>query len=452
MPDPFDLGVAGAAQEIRDKVLSPVSLAESLLERIDSLDPALKAWVTIDRQEVISTARGLEVELNEKGPRGPLHGVPVGLKDIFYTQGMLTAAGSRIYSDFVPNYDATTVSKIKEAGGIILGKTVTTEFALADPPPTINPWNKAHTPGGSSAGSSVAVATRMCAAALGSQTAGSTCRPAGYNGIVGFKATYGRISRHGVVPLSWSMDTVGILVRSVVDAAVMLQATAGYDDKDPGSANVVVPNYLEEMDKLSDPPRIGLIREFYSDRSSAEVWKHTEDIAQRLAQGGAEIVEIGLPESFATAHDCQTIVSNVECAAFHEQWYRCRADDYGASIRAYIEMGMLIPGIRYVQAQRLRRQFRRDMVEMVKQVDAVMTPTAPSPAPLGQDSTGDPVFQQPWSSSGLPSIAVPSGLSSAGLPLSVQFGGLPFKESALLAAARWCESTLGIDLSPPEFS
>ncbi len=421
MPDPFSLGVAAAAQEIRDKALSPVSLAESLLDRIDSLNPVLKAWVTIDREEVISAAQGLEKELNEKGPRGPLHGVPVGLKDIFYTEGMLTAAGSRIYSDFVPKYDAATVTKIKEAGGIILGKAVTTEFALADPPPTINPWNKAHTPGGSSTGSSVAVAARMCPAALGSQTAGSACRPAAYNGIVGFKPTYGRISRYGVVPLSWSMDTVGILVRSVVDASVMLQVMAGYDERDPGSANVAVPNYLEEMDKLSGSPRIGLIREFYSDRSIDEVWKHTEDIAQRLAQAG-------------------------------EEWYRYRADDYGAKTRAYIEMGMLIPGIRYVQAQRLRRQFRRDMVEMIQQVDAVMTPSFPCPAPYGLDSTGDPAFQQPWSFSGLPSIAIPSGLSSDGLPMSVQFGGLPFKESTLLAAARWSESALGIDLSPPEFS
>ncbi|PKB73723.1 MAG: hypothetical protein BZY75_00300 [SAR202 cluster bacterium Io17-Chloro-G7] len=452
MPEPFSLGVAGAAQEIRDKGLSPVSLVQSLLDRIDALDPALKAWVTIDREEVVSTARGLEDELDEKGPRGPIHGVPVGLKDIFYTEGMLTAAGSKIYANFVPEHDATTVTKIKEAGGIILGKAVTTEFAMADPSPTLNPWNKAHTPGGSSSGSSVAVAARMCAAALGSQTGGSTCRPAAYNGIVGLKATYGRISRYGVVPVSWSLDTVGILVRSVEDAAVMLQVLAGYDEKDPGSANVPVPNYLREIANLDKPPRIGLIREYYSDRSSPEVWSHTEAVAQKLAQAGAEIVEIGLPTSFSTAHDCQRIVSNVECAAFHEEWYRDRADDLGAKLRGSVEMGMLIPGVRYVQAQRLRRQFRRDMVAMVNQVDAVMTPSAPSPAPLGLESTGDPAFQQPWTSSGLPSIAVPSGLDDAGLPLSVQFGGIPFEEGALFAAARWCERTLGVELSPPDFS
>ena len=452
MPEPFSLGVAGAAKQIRERDISPVYLAQSLLDRIDSADPELHAWVTIDREEVISTARELEDELAEKGPRGPIHGVPVGLKDIFYTEGMLTAAGSRIYADFVPNYDATTVTKIKEAGGIILGKAVTTEFAMADPSPTLNPWNKAHTPGGSSSGSSVAVATRMCAAALGSQTGGSTCRPAAYNGIVGLKATYGRISRYGVVPVSWSLDTVGILTRSVEDSAVMLQVMAGYDEKDPGSANVAVPDYLQEMSKQSRPPRIGLIKDYYSERSSAEVWSHTEDVAQKLARAGAEIVEIGLPESFATAHDCQRIVSNVECAAFHEQWYRERADDYGAKLRANIEMGMLIPGIRYVQAQRLRRQFRRDMSDMVKQVDAVMTPSAPSPAPMGLESTGDPAFQQPWTSSGLPSIAIPSGLNGAGLPLSVQFGGLPFEEGALLATAQWCEVALKVELTPPDFS
>ena len=154
MPDQFSLGVAAAAQQIRDKALSPVSLVESLLDRIDSLDPALKAWVTIDREDVIRTAQELKQELNEKGPRGSIHGVPVGLKDIFYTEGMLTAAGSKIYADFVPKYDATTVTKIKDAGGIILGKAVTTEFAMADPSPSVNPWNKAHTPGGSSSGSS----------------------------------------------------------------------------------------------------------------------------------------------------------------------------------------------------------------------------------------------------------------------------------------------------------
>lgn len=452
MPEPFSLGVAEAAENIRKGQLSPVTLAQSHLDRIDALDPELKAWVTIDREEVLGAARQRELELEQHGPKGPIHGVPVGLKDIFYTEGMKTAAGSRIYADFVPAYDATCVARIKQAGGIVLGKAVTTEFAMADASQTLNPWNLAHTPGGSSSGSSVAVATQMCAAALGSQTGGSTCRPAAYNGIVGLKPTYGRISRYGVVPVSWSLDTVGILVRSVEDAAIMLQVLAGHDPNDPGSATGPVPDYLQQMRELDRPPRIGFIREFFLDRSTPEVRRHTEAVAERLAQAGAEIQEIGLPESFATAHSCQRIVSNVECAAFHEEFYRVRADDYGPKLRASIEMGMLIPGVRYVQAQRLRRQFRHDMVRMVNQVDLVMTPATPAPAPRGLESTGDPVFQQPWTSSGLPSVVVPSGLAESGLPLAVQFGGLPLAEGALLGAARWCENALGARLSPPNYS
>jgi aspartyl-tRNA(Asn)/glutamyl-tRNA(Gln) amidotransferase subunit A len=452
MSEPYHLSVSESADQIKRGQLSPVDLAQSLLDRIDSLDPTLQAWVTIDREEVLNTARQREEELARGEVRGPIHGVPLGLKDIFYTAGMKTTACSRIYADFVPSYDATCVARIKEAGGIILGKAVTTEFATADPSPTYNPWDLAHTPGGSSSGSSVAVSTRMCAAALGSQTGGSTCRPAAYNGIVGLKPTYGRISRYGVVPVSWSLDTVGILVRSVEDAAIMLQVMAGHDINDPGSAIPPPPDYLEEMKSRDKPPRIGLIREFFFDEATPEVQSHTEAIAQRLAQAGATVEEVHLPESFATAHSCQRIVSNVETAAFHEEFFRDRADDYGPRLRATIEMGMMIPGIRYLQAQRLRRQFRQDMVDMVKGVDVVLTPATPAPPPRDRTTTGDPAFQQPWTSSGLPTIVLPSGLSEAGLPLAIQLGALPLEEANLLAIARWCETALGVSLSPPDYS
>ena len=451
MAEPFRLSVAEAADHIRRRELSPVALVQSLLERIDALEPALKAWVTIDREEVLNSAQQSEAELEQSGPKGPVHGVPVGVKDIFYTAGLKTTACSPIYADFVPTYDATSVARIKESGGIILGKAVTTEFAMGDPSPTVNPWNPAHTPGGSSSGSSVAVATGMCPVALGSQTGGSTCRPAAYNGIVGLKPTYGRISRYGVIPASWSLDTVGILVRTVEDAAIMLQVMAGHDSHDPGSASGAVPNYLREMTEFDRPPRIGLVKEFFFERSIPEVQKNTEEMAERLAQAGAEIVEIGLPETFATAHSSQRIVNNVESAAFHEENYRQRADDYGPKLRAVIEMGMVIPGVRYVQAQRLRRQFRQDMVEMVGQVDVVLTPATSEPAPRDLTTTGDAVFQQPWTSSGLPTIVLPSGLSESGLPLGIQLGGLPLGEGKLLAAAQWCESSLNISLSPPNF-
>jgi aspartyl-tRNA(Asn)/glutamyl-tRNA(Gln) amidotransferase subunit A len=452
MPEPYQLSVAEAAAEIRSGSLSPVELAQSLLGRIDALEPSLRAWVTIEREEVLTEAKRREDELGQGGPKGPIHGVPIGLKDIYYTAGMKTACGSRINADFVPDYDATTVSRIKEAGGVILGKAVTTEFAMGDPSHAINPWNPAHTPGGSSSGSSVAVASRMCAAALGSQTGGSTCRPAAYNGIVGLKPTYGRISRYGVVPVSWSLDTVGILVRTVADAAIMLQVMAGHDPQDPGCPDQPVPDYLEAMSRQNGPPRIGLIKEFFYDKSTPEVRSHTDAAVEKLAQAGAIIQEISLPESFASAHSCQRIVSNVEAAAYHEESYRDRADEFGPKARSSIEMGMLIPSVRYVQAQRARRQFRVDMMAMVREVDVVLTPAIQAPAPRDLSTTGDAMFQQPWTSSGLPSIVVPSGLSQDGLPLAIQLAGLPWDEGKLLAAAGWCESVLGISLSPPDFS
>ncbi|MDA1127605.1 MAG: amidase [Chloroflexi bacterium] len=452
MPQPYELTISQAAQQINDKKLSPVDLAQSLLDRIDATDKDLKAWVTIDREEVMTNAKEREEEARDGKPRGLLHGVPVGLKDIFYTAGMKTAAGSKVYADFVPDFDATSVTKIKEAGGIILGKAVTTEFATSDPSPTYNPWNFEHTPGGSSSGSSVAVATKTVGAALGSQTGGSTCRPAAYNGIVGLKATYGRISRCGVVPVSWSLDHVGILVRTVEDAALMLQVLSGEDPNDPGSANQPVPNFIKQMEVHDRPPRIGIVSQYYEEKSTQEVWAHTQDIVQKLAAAGAEIVELSLPESFKTAHSGQRIVMNVECASFHEQFHATQAEDYGPRVRSGMEMGMLIPATKYLQAQRLRRQFRHDMVGMVQQVDAVMTPATPAPAPKDRNTTGDASFQVPWTTSGLPTVALPSGLSQDGMPLAVQLGGLPFEEGKLLGVAKWCESVLGVQLSPPNYS
>ena len=446
------LGVAEAARGIRDGQVSSTELAQALLERIETFDPALEAWVTVDREDVLSEARRRDEERDAGDVSGPLHGVPVGLKDIFYTEGMKTTACSPIYADFVPDHDATCVAMLKEAGAIALGKAVTTEFASGDPSPTLNPWDRAHTPGGSSSGSAVAVATGMCSAALGSQTGGSTGRPAAYNGIVGLKPTYGRISRYGVVPLSWSLDTVGILTRSVEDAAVMLQAMAGHDPKDPGSYATPVPDYLEEMGSNGSAPRIGLIRDFYYDHSTKEVRDHTDDIVRKLSEAGAEVVEIGLPESFGSAHNCQRIVSNVEAAAFHEENFLERPDDFGPKIRASIEMGMLIPGVRYLQAQRLRRSFRVDMVNALQDVDAALMPAISEPAPRDLSTTGDAVFQSPWTSSGLPAIVIPSGMSESGLPLAVQLAGQPFREGKLMGVARWCEDVLQFSLRPPEFS
>ena len=451
MPKLYELGVAEAARRIREGRITSVELAESLLERIETYDSELRAWVTVDREEVLSEARRRDEERDAGDIQGPLHGVSVGLKDIFYTEGMKTTACSPIYEDFVPGYDATCVAMLKEAGAIVLGKAVTTEFASGDPSRTRNPWNPAHTPGGSSSGSAAAVSAGMCSAALGSQTGGSTGRPAAYNGIVGLKPTYGRISCYGVVSLSWSLDTVGILTRSVEDAAIMLQAMAGYDRNDPGSHDAPVPDYLAEMRSVDRPPRIGLIREFFYDQSSPEVREHTDAVARRLAEAGAEVIETGLPDSFGQAHECQRITSSVEAAAFHEENFMARPDDYGPRIRASIEAGMETSAVRYAQAQRMRDGFRTDIVDALRGVDAALMPATPEPAPRDLSTTGDPAFQSPWTLAGLPAIAIPSGMSESGLPIAAQLAGAPWQDGKLLGVARWCEDVLESGLWPPAY-
>ena len=458
MGELFNLTVAEAAESMWRRELTSQALAESLLSRIERLEPGLKAWVTIDREKVLGAAQECDRELAGKGPRGPLHGIPVGIKDIFYTEGMKTEAGSKIYADFVPDYDSTAVARLKEAGAIVLGKTVTTELAAGGPSPTSNPWNPAHTAGGSSVGSTVAVAVRMCPAALGTQTGGSICRPASYNGVVGLSPTYGRISRYGVVPVSWSLDTVGILTRTVKDAALTLQVVAGYDPHDPTSSNEPVPDYVGALGSVSPditdpshgrPPRIGLVREFFLERCDDDVRRHTEEVVHRLVHAGAAIEEIHLPKSFATSHTAHRIVMCVECAAFHEERFKERRQDYGPGIRRPIETGMVIPGVRYVQALRLRRRFRDEMVDTVAGLDALLTPATPTAAPGDLGTTGDPLFQSPWTFAGMPMITVPSGLNRSGMPLAIQLAGAPFEEARLLRVAQWCEAVLGVEMNPP---
>ena len=450
MTDPYNLTVAQASEQIRQGQLSAVELAESLLGRIDALEPRLKAWVTIDRELVLDTARQRDLDLAEKGPSGSLHGIPVGLKDIYFTAGMKTTACSKIYADFVPDYDATTAIKLKEAGAIILGKAVCTEFATLDPSPTVNPWDPACTAGGSSSGS--AVAARMCPATMGSQTAGSILRPAAYNGVVGLKPTYGRVSRYGVFPLAWSLDTMGPLTRTVEDAAILLGVLAGHDPQDAASSTEPVADYRRALDDIEGPPRIGLIRGPFFERSEEEVRSHTEDVAQRLSKAGAKMEEVKLPERFSLYEAAQMVVNRTECAAVHQENFRQRADDYGPKLRRLIETGMMLPGVWYVQAQRLGGQFQQDMRELLSQVDLLLMPTSTSPAPRDLTTTGDPVFQSPWTFCGLPTISIPSGLSLSGLPLRTQLIGRPFEEAALLSAARWCEATLDVELTPPDLA
>lgn len=449
MTELYTLSVAEVVALVRQRKVSPVEVTEACLKRIEVLEPQLHAWATLDRAGALGAARRCEQVVQRGEACGTLCGVPVGLKDIFYTAGLRTAAGSRVYADFVPTYDATAVIRLKEAEAVGLGKTVTTEFATADPSPTRNPWNTAHTPGGSSSGSAVAVAARMIPAALGSQTGGSTLRPAAYNGIVGFKPTYGRISRYGVIPVSWCLDHVGILVRSVEDAALVLQAIAGHDAQDPGSLAQPVGDYVAAVKRAEQPPRIGVVRQFFFEQAEAETQQHTEQVLNRLAGAGAVVRDVPLPPSFATVLAAHRIVMRVEVAAFHTDMFATKREQYGPKLRESIETGLVIPGVDYLRAQRLRRLFQSEVPQMFGDVDVLLTPATPGPAPRDLSTTGDAKFQSPWTYAGVPAIALPSGRSQQGLPLGIQLVAPALQEERLLQAARWCEAALDITLMPP---
>ncbi len=448
MPEPFELTVGEAARAIRDGELTPVALVESLLARVDALEPSLLAWVYLDRESLLAEAEAKTAEVRSGGPLGPLHGVPIGLKDIYYTAGIPTTACSKVYADFVPEFDGTSVRLLKEAGAIMMGKTVTTEFACMDPSPTFNPWDAACTPGGSSSGSAVSVAARMCPAALGSQTVGSVLRPASYNGVVGFKPSFGRISRHGVVPVSWTLDTVGWMCRSVEDVALMLQAMAGYDPADMVSRSEPATNYVGALN-ANAPPRIGVLRDFFYDNADTETTSHTDEVLRRLAEAGAEVEEVPMPESINTAIEDQQIIMAVEAGAFHQPMHERQAEDYQPRLRGLIERGLSTPSAEYSRAMERRQRFVTDMRRLANRPGVLLTPTTPQPAQPDRTNTGNTMFQGPWTSCGLPTITLPSGLAESGLPLGVQLAGPYLGEGDLLAAAAWCERVLDVHLSPP---
>src|SRR5215475_524910 len=448
MTAPHTLSIAAAAEQIRAHQLSPVDLVRSCLQRIDQLEPRLQAWVTIDRERALATAQRCEEEIHRGQYRGPLHGIPIGIKDIFYTAGLRTSAGSPIYADFVPEYDATAVQRLKDARAIILGKAQTTEFAALAPSPTHNPWNLEHTPGGSSSGSAAAVAAAMCPGALGSQTYGSTIRPAAYCGCVGFKPTYGRISTSGWFALAWSLDHVGLFARTVSDIALLLQVLAGDDPQDPACVHMPVPDYLKALDN-PQPPRLGLVREFFLEKANEETRKHVEAVAERLARAGARIEEVRLPTSFTGEPEAHFTMMFAEVATSHREAYAQHKARYSPQMQDLIEKGLKVSGIEHVEVRRHQQRFRHDLDALCQTVDALLTPSAPAPAPRGFSTTGDPSFNGPASFSGLPSLGLPSGLSANGLPFGIQLMSAAFAEERLLAAAKWCEGVLDFRQTPP---
>ncbi|MFH2111633.1 MAG: amidase [Candidatus Bathyarchaeota archaeon] len=431
----YTLSLAEAARLMRNGMLTPTRLAESLLDRIDELEPVVEAWVTVDREKVMEEAEEATKEITDGVFRSPLHGIPVGVKDIYYTEGTLTTMGSPLFAGFVPDRDADIVKALKRAGAIILGKTETTEFALHDPAPTRNPWNTGHTPGGSSSGSAAAVSCGMAPLAFGSQTGGSVVRPASYCGTVGYKCTYDLLSRGGVYPLSWSLDHIGFMTRTVEDALITLRTLR--------------PD-LSDGPQTGKPPRLGLLSGYFKENASEEVWPGFERAVGKLWGEGAQVVDVKLPESFRMVPSVHRVIMAVETAAAHEDMFRERADEYREYLRGFISSGLLVPATAYLRAQRIRGQIISDVVKLLEGYDCLICPSTVDTAPRGLQWTGSPAFNSPWSLTGLPTVTVPSGLSGEGLPLGLQLVGRPYDDIGLFRVAAWCEKTLEFPTGPKD--
>lgn len=433
----LSLSIVELAAAIRRGELRAVDVLDECLARIDELDRAIRAWVCVDVERAHRDAVEIDNRTMRDDPR-PLLGVPIGIKDIIDVAGLPTLAGSPLRAGHVAERDATVVARLRAAGAIILGKTVTTEWACFDPPPTRNPWSRSHTPGGSSSGSAAAVAARMCPAAIGSQTGGSIIRPAAYCGIAALKPTLGRVSRAGVLPVSENLDHVGPMATSVSGLAALLGAIAGYDESDPDSADEDVPDYLSALGRKR-PPRVGLIEEFYSLSSSEEISEAMDAALAQLRAAGAQVVSIVLPESFAEVVEMHARVMRAELSDVHAAAYARSPEMFGQSVRLQIEAGLAMSQDEYRQALDRRDQFADEMAAAFGDVDVLFTPATDTTAPDDLSTTGRPWFQAPWSFAGLPAATIPCGLAKNGLPAGVQLVGREFDEARLLGAAAWCE-------------
>ncbi len=439
-----ELTAADGARRIREGSLTPTDFVAAFMNRIRSLDGHLQAWETVADDGALERA-GTAVPADRL-----LSGVPFAAKDIFDVAGLPTGAGSPIYRGRIAANDSTVVRRLRDAGAIPLGKTVTTEFAFLEPPRTINPWNAAATPGGSSSGSAVAVAARMAPFALGSQTAGSTLRPAAYNGVVGFKPSFGRVSCAGVFPLAWTLDTVGIITRAVGDAALVLGAVAGPDPADPLSSTEPVEDYVGAVaTHRSRPPTVGVLRDgFFISRASGEVGVHAMEVVDRLREAGARVISVDLSDDIEEAMQVHATIMATEAAAVHREVMAGHADEYSDVMREFVERGSAIRGSDYVEAWRRGLGFRDAVQRLFDECDVVLTSSTPTAAPRSLATTGDPSFQTPWTFAGVPAITLPSGLSEDGLPLGIQLLGERFAEATLLGAAGWIEGVLGVNIEP----
>ncbi|MBI3669919.1 MAG: Asp-tRNA(Asn)/Glu-tRNA(Gln) amidotransferase subunit GatA [Acidobacteria bacterium] len=459
--DPHEIAfwsIEKLARLIEKKKVSPVELVEMLLRRIGQQNPRLNAFLTVTAERALSEARRTEKEIfglrGRAHYRGLLHGIPVALKDNIWTRGIRTTAGSKILREFVPAQDATVVRRLQQAGAVLLGKTNLHEFAYGvttnNPHfgPTRNPWDLTHIPGGSSGGSAAAVAAGLCFASVGSDTGGSIRIPAALCGIVGLKPTFGRVSCHGVVPLSASLDHVGPLARTVADAAILLRVIAGRDPYDASITAQRVPEYAAKLRKPVRGLRLGWPRDFFLDRVGDEIRRAIEQVAREFERLGATIEEVSLPR-VAASGDAGNHIALVEARHYHESqgWFPARAADYGEDVRKRLQAGADVRAIDYLAALEVRKQVRQDFAAAFTRVDALLVPTTPIAAPaidaavakIGAEE--EPVrsallrLNRPANFAGVPAISIPCGFTREHLPIGLQLIGPMWGEAQLLRIA-----------------
>ncbi len=462
MTDLAWMGITEASSLMRGRELSPVEYVEALFRRADALDDRLHAYIHPTREIALRSAREAEAEIAAGRYRGTLHGIPYGLKDIIDYAGVPTTAHSRLLEGNVPDRDAAVTERLTAAGCVLMGKMATHEFALGGPswdlpwPPPRNPWNTDHFTGGSSSGSAAAVAAGLLPAALGTDTGGSVRGPASLCGIVGMKPTYGRVSRRGVFPLAFTLDTVGPLTRTVEDNALLLTAIAGHDPLDPASARVPVPDFAADLGAGVRGLRVGLIRHFYAKDMVAdpEVSGAVEEAVEVLAGLGAEARELQLEPLELYAACSRTLITS-EAYAVHEKWLRERPDDYGASLRQRLLPGAFVRAVDYVHATRLRRRLVEQFEHAMEGFDVAVTVSSMDPPPRIEDAdeiarTYPRQARQPFNVIGVPALALPVGYTRSGLPLSMQIAGRAFEEAAVYRAAAAYEQATGwISRRPP---
>jgi aspartyl-tRNA(Asn)/glutamyl-tRNA(Gln) amidotransferase subunit A len=446
------LSISEAAELIAGGKLSPVELVNAHLSRIDATDARLNSFITLLREESLTAAREAERAIASGDYLGPLHGIPIGLKDLYYTKGTRTTIGSKILRDFIPDYDAAVTERFRDAGAIIIGKLQMHEFALgatSENPhdgPAHNPWDTSRVTGGSSGGSGAAVAAGLCMAALGSDTGGSVRIPAALCGIVGLKPTFGRVSRHGVYPLSWSLDTVGPMTRTVRDSALVLNTIAGHDHRDPSSSQRPSEDFTATLDRDIKGTRVGIPREYFFDLIDPQVGEAMHKAAGVLEELGATVDEVSIPALDHSLAISGTILQ-AEAAEVHADHLRDRPNDIGEDVRTRLYQGALTLATDYIKAQRARTVFNRQIAGALEQFDILLAPTSPIGAPrIGEGSVQVGAktvpalsllsnLTRPFNICGVPAVSVPCGFTDSAMPIGVQIAGRPFDEARVLRVA-----------------